>query len=85
MQVRAAQTSAGGYGIRPYEKAYADTGHVLFRAADGYGSPGTPTPTDVGADPVSARGGLRCPDPQKLLPLFPRGGFFSCDWRRGVV
>ena len=25
--------------------------HVLFRAADGYGSSGTPTPTDVGADP----------------------------------
>lgn len=50
--------------------------HVLFRAADGYGSSGTPTPTDVGADPVSARGGLRCPDPQKLLPLFSRGGFF---------
>ena len=32
--------------------------HVFFRAADGYGSSGTPTPTDVGADPVSARKGL---------------------------
>nr|DAL89937.1 MAG TPA: hypothetical protein [Caudoviricetes sp.] len=69
----------------PTKRCMPIQAHVLFRAADGYGSSGTPTPTDVGADPVSARGGLRCPDPQKLLPLFPRGGFFSCDWRRGVV
>lgn len=69
----------------PTKRCMPIQAHVLFRAADGYGSSGAPTPTDVGADPVSARGGLRCPDPQKLLPLFPRGGFFSCDWRRGVV
>ena len=60
----------------PTKRCMPIQAHVLFRAADGYGSSGTPTPTDVGADPVSARGGLRCPDPQKLLPLFPRGGFF---------
>ena len=35
----------------PTKRCMPIQAHVLFRAADGYGSSGTPTPTDVGADP----------------------------------